>query len=400
MADSKLALFSQTGLEQAVPEVNSLARPASGPLLAARHLVGRNEALKAAFSQSRKEQWPAEQLAEHIEPLLTENLEGTPEQIAQVARYLADEYEQIGDAVLVCSSVTGKAFARITDEDFIQPADRPRDDGRMITPPKQLRPDLHGFLVKWVFDEEREHKLVQALAERHHSTELQRQEGDRRLLPVTRAGRAELTENLRAALPTLLRADGGAASLFFRWFDILLEPPQDSALWPVEQHTASYRITTPLADLKSMNLHYDVLGGSLARVGSGWARDIAETLAHEAEDKASVRATIQWPEGGFPPEVFAFPADLWLGPPEFCKALTATGCNVLWMPVEGIRPMGFQGKVGALVPMEFDCKSREIFDRWETKATVTYQLWVDWTRIASFEFLGMPQPEVQAEIVR
>lgn len=393
-------LLPTGGLERAVGEVLTLARPEGGPLIAARHEVQRNKRLKAIFTQARQEKWAADKLAEEITPELTDRLEAPPDQVAQVARYLADEYEQIGDTILVCSPTTGKAFARLRDEDIIQPAPVPRESGTMAKPLPRIRPDLHGFLVQWVFDEEREKQITEAIALRSHQTALQQEEGDSRLLPLTRAGRAKLTQNLRQSLPLLLRADSGLLRTFLNHFDILEEPPKDSALWPVEETESRYGVTASLADLKSYNLRYDHHRATLAKVGAGWVRDIATTLALAAREYASVRATVRWPEGSFPPEVFTFSADMWVGTPEFTKALVETGCNVLWMPVKGIPATGLSGKVGAIVTMDFDCKSREVFDRWETMAVVKYQLWVDWTRVASFDFLGGPVEDFYAEVVR
>jgi len=400
----KLALLPDvgTGLERLVPEVNTLARPESGPLIAARFEVQRNLAIKTVFAQARREQWPADKLAEAVTPLLGVVLEAPAAQVAQVARYLADEYEQIGDSVLVCSSSTGKAFAKIHDEDIIQPRPVPRENtDKLAQPLPRIRPDLHGFLVQWVFDEEREKVLTAALAERHHQTALQREEGDSRLLPITRSGRAELTQRLKDALPTLLRADHGPGRVFLSCFDILDEPPNDSALWPVEQCSATYGTVASIADLKSFNLKYDREVARLAQVRGGWARDIAMTLALEAQKHAAVKATIKWGTEFPIRDILALPHETWIGPPEFTQALVASGSlEVFHMVVAGAPVTGLQGKVGAIVLKGSDCKSREIFDRWETAARIEYELWVDWFRVASLKFIDMPQPEVIVEVVR
>ena len=399
MAD--LALLQTEGLERAVPEVKTLARPVSGPLIAARHEVQHNPRLKALFAQAREQKWAADKLTEAIAPELVARLTASPEEVTHVARYLADEYEQIGTAILVCSTTTGKAFAHIEEQDFIQPNPVPRESGGLANPLPRLRPDLHGFLVQWVFDEEREKKLTEALALRSHQTELQRQEGDWRLLPITRAGRAELTRHLRENLPTLLRAAQGIPRAFLDHFDFLPEAPSEgSSLWPMLSCSATYCIVSSIADVKSFNLRFDRLASMGAQISSGWVRDIATTLAEQAEEYASVQAVLEWPRGDFPRDIFAFPADMWVGTSDFTSALTSSGDRTPWMAVDGIQTMGLQGKVGAIILKGYDCKSREIFDRWETIARVEYELWVDWSRVASFTFLNQPVPEVIAEVVR
>lgn len=402
MADRKLLERTDVvGLERVVPEVSTLARPEPGPLLAARHEIARNTGIREIFSQARREKWPTDKLVYHLTPELGLKLIGTPEQIDSVARYLADEYEQIGDAVLVCSSVTGKAFARISDEDFIQPAPRPRDDGRMITPPKELRPDLHGFLVQWVFDEEREKRITEALALRIHQTELQKQEGDPRLLPLTRAGRSMLVNTLREALPTLLRASLGPGRAFLDRFAILDEPPKDAELSLIEKRFACYFVESSLADPTTFNLKYDRLQAMFAQVRAGWVRDFALNLAIEAQTHAAVQVTLQWNPAEPMHDVLNLPQDLWVCDPCFMKYFGFAECQeAIPFPVAGSPFVGLQGKVGAIVPKSYRCESREVFDRWETAAEVKYELYVDWHRIAHVDWLGLPLREVQAEVVR
>jgi len=398
----KLALLPDvgSGLERVVPEVKTLARPESTPLIAARFEVQRNLTIKALFTQARQEQWPADRLAEAIAAPLAVKLEAPAAQVAQVARYLADEYEQIGDAVLVCSSVTGKAFARISDEDFIQPAPRPRDDGRMITPPKELRPDLHGFLVQWVFDEEREKRLTEALAKRGHQTQLQREDGDSRLLPVTRAGRAEMVEGLRQALPTLLTASApNLWGLLTRHFDVLTAVPTDSALWPVEKCESLGHITIPISDPKTFNPRFDRVRAIRLQTAHAWINEICQTLAFHAEQMAAAKADVVW-RGSVPPEIGIVGAETLITSPDFVRAARSYAGPLIPALADPV-VVGLKGRAGAIVLHEegYDAKAREVFDRWEIGARLVYSLYVDWTALSHFTLIGLPS-EAVAEVVR
>lgn len=359
--------------------------------------------LKHQFLLAKGGKWPAERLAKAIEPLLGERLEGSAEQLRQVAIYLADEYTQIGDSMLIVSRVTGKAIAQITDADIWQPPNVPRDSGAMAKPLPRLRPDLEGFLIQYVFDEDREAQLLARLTDKAHQTELVRTDGDPRLRAATKGGRETMVSCLREALPTLLLASQGAARVFLMHFDISDTPPTDPKLKPLLKCTAMSRVSTPMADPSTFNLKYDRQTALGASMGNGWVRDIALTLSLAAKDHAKVRATVEWPkgEGACPFEIGMTISDFWLGNPDFTQALIGTGINVLWMAVEGAHPTAIEGHIGTIVidPVTYECRGRELFSRWEVAAAMEYTLYVDWSKVASFEFLNLPVADPRVEVV-
>src|SRR5262249_48618351 len=124
-SDEQGSLLSQGRLmaDLALPPVTTLAKPKADQLVASRFIVQRSARAAAAFLENKDR--GAEAITEAIIPLLQEELEGSPAEVAEVARFLADEYVQIGDAVLVIDRETGRAIARITDEDMWQPPDVP-----------------------------------------------------------------------------------------------------------------------------------------------------------------------------------------------------------------------------------------------------------------------------------
>lgn len=395
----KLAPFSDvTEIERSIPEVRTLARPTAIPLIAARNEVQRNLTLQRLFKQSREEQWDAAKLAAAIEPELSDRLDdGTPGQAHEVAVYLADEYTQIGNTLLIVSSTTGKAIAQISEDDIWQPPPVPRESGGMATPLPRLRPDLHGFLVQWVFDEEREKRTIADLATRVNQTELLHVEGDRRLWPATKVGRANLTQHLNDRLPTLLQATQGNARVFLDKFEVRMEPSNWSNLEPLIKCTAVSRSVTHIADSLAMNLRYDPLTALGAQVATGWVRDIALSLALAAKDKAYAMVKIEYDRVT---HTELFDTDFWLGDPRslvHVQPLVPSSLPVVDAPLTGLR----QGAVGAIVldPSSYECRSRELFDRWEVVAVVEYTLYVNWVQVMSMELLNLPQ-EAHAELVR
>ncbi len=385
---NKLTPWASAGqeLERVLPEVKTLARPVKGPLLAARHEVKRSPKLQALFRAARKERWPAAKLAEDVAPVLENLLEGSPAELREVATYLADEYEQVGDAVLIVSTVTGKAIARITDEDIWQPDPVPRHSGNLVKPLPRLRPDLEGFLVQWVFDEDREQNLLATLSKKGAQTSLTREEGDRRLLPVTRAGRASLAQELGDALPNILGAVQGASRAFLGHFSVLSEHPVETKLSPLVKCTAFGRVVTPIADLSTFNLRYDRLGAMAAQIGTSWVREIARTLAMGTATKERVRVTWPFNTPGF-----------WIGGPDLVQAFGVHRALV----VDGAPSTIVRPPAGVIViePSSYACQGREVFDRWEVAAAVEYTLYVNWENVVTFDIEGLPEVAV-AELVR
>jgi hypothetical protein len=96
----------------------------------------------------------------------------------EVAQYLADEYFQLGDAVLICDRTTGKAIARISDADMYQPPDQVRESGNLAKPLPRLNPNLEGFLVSYIFEQERDRQLRADILATLPGTEFLAEHGD------------------------------------------------------------------------------------------------------------------------------------------------------------------------------------------------------------------------------
>jgi hypothetical protein len=398
---SKLANFSkpETGLEHLAPEVKTLARPLSGPLLAARRVLKTSHTIKSAFKEARKS-GDFSALGEKIWPELRDKLEATPEEALQAALYLVDEYEQLGDAMLLVSPVSGKAIARVTDADIWQPKSVPRESGTLAKPLPRLRPDLESFLVQWAHDEDREARVVQQSLEGLKQTSLQKAEGDTRLQPLTRDGRAKLAQSLHEALPTLLGTVQGTGRLFLEKFPVVTEPPRFGRATALNTCSGFSRVSSRIPDLKTINLKHDKFVSTGAQIGNGWVRDMAFTLAQAALRNAAIKGWQKWPEHVSDFEFSHRGVTLWIGPPDFAKALAGVS-PVPCLPVEGVTPTGLMGPAGCLIldNSTYDSRSREVFDRWEVAATVDYTLYVDWSKVVSYEFRGVPTEVALAEVV-
>ena len=369
-------------LATVTPEVRTLARPTSVRLLSARHETQRSPELRAAFVQSKAEGWSADKLADTLLPLLEARLEGTTEELHQAALYLADEYQQIGDSMLIVSRETGKVIARITEADVWQPPETRREDGSLVKPLPRLRPELHGFLVQTAFDAGNEARVRDELARRATSTEYLAQEGNPRLRVATRAGRLDMVSQIRSGASELLGNLRGLPREFLQAFDVTtVDGTYEGS--PVLRSVAFSRTRTNIADQRTVNLSFDVLAHQQGAIGAGWVREIlrAIALAHPDVREVSFDAIQEADLDG---------AKLWAGNHAVVSLLRILG-QALYMNSD--RAVGFKpGKVGTLVihPDTCDIRSREVFDRWEVAASIEFTAWVDWSRIVGREIKDAP----------
>lgn len=364
-------------------EINVLteATPIPGLLRYVRDLVQRTPTIAALFMQARKEQRGALWLRDRLVLELADFLNGEEaENIFQVATYLSDEYMQIGDAVLLLDPKTGKAIARISDEDMWQPAPVPRENGRMAVPAKRLRPELEGFLVQWVFDRSFETEIVQKLAAKITQTQLQRDEGDRRLAFATRDGRKHMVDELRDMLPSLLpNRVGGTPRTLFNHLQIGT-PPEGEGWELLPSQPIVREVVHLLQDKLAQNLGHDILATMSSTIAVGWTRGVAARL----NAAPSVTPDVSFGDVGT--------GELWIASPDIARKFQGSSreANVLPIEMEDAAALRLNGLVGWVMPELFELEARELFDRWTIRATFTPRIWVNWANVRKFTFYDVP----------
>jgi hypothetical protein len=375
----------------ATPKVTTLARPSSNVLIAARFEVQRNERLRNLFEGYKgfPEEESVATLARQAAQILAEKLQGSEAEIQEAARFLADEYMQMGDSLLVISTTTGLPVAKLTEKDIWQPPPTTREDGRLVPQRPRMRPELEGFLVRWHFERDREKALVEELSARLATTQALTENGDRRLAAITREGRATLADELRAQLPTLLPdAQSTLARQFMRSFSF----EEGDAAGGYRGFTAVARTHTLIADHKARNLKFDTMNVMRAKIATDWAREIARTVSHIAHDHLNVDL-VKFAE-------YRADGAMWIvgDPNEFQALLTTFGPQGKFL-VEGALTTVLAASIGQMVLKNFDLKHRVLHDRWEFAATVEYDVWLNFNAIAALKFTGIPPRTHVAEIV-
>jgi len=381
-------------LQVLAPEVRTLARPARGPLLAARGVIQRSAAIQDTFVQAKAEGWDEGRLAEAIQEPLLEALQSTPGEVRQAALYLAAEFLQFGDTLLLISRETGRAMARITEDDIWQPPAVPRESGGMALPLPRLRPDLEGFLYQYEHEQGREAKLQADLAVRTNQTAFLAVEGDRRLNVSTRQGRRIIEQEIQARGTQVLSGATGLIQAFLQHF---VETPQEGMTQALIG-VALARTRMMIPDLVAVNYRFDHASGQQHSLTNEWVREIARGV--------SVEAHRRWPatEVRFSEvtERTLQECKFWVADPSISAALfRVPGVSVLHVP--GAQPVGFNHRpAGALViePGSLHVEGREVAERWSVAGRFSYQLYLDWSSVVTLQITDCPiQDAPPVEIV-
>lgn len=391
MSDLTKPAGTEISVSRVDVKVLSKSNPAPGLLRRARVAVQTTPEITDLFKQARTEGRPAEWLKERLVPELEKCFPEEP--VEQEATYLADEYTQIGDSILLVSAETGRALARITDEDMYQPAAVPRESGNMVTPARRLKPEIEGFIVQWTFDQARERETVEHLLERLPQTDLLRVDGDSRLLLTSRSGRRVLASQVQSALPTLLESSTGLAKAFLDFFP-LGKPPEGGfvCLKDLKAHGTGMQL---LQDPLARNLRFDVRQSLLSSSATGWIRDLARQLASAAIQGGHFKPSVTVAEA-----LTGRASGLWLATPNAAKCLQG---HARVMPVSLELEMGVYLTEPAgyldVDPNEFWCRTKEVHDKWTVETEMGANLWVDWSKVYAAELIDVPVTGTSVEVV-
>ena len=374
------------------PMVRSKAAPQPLTLLGVRLTVKHHPELQQLFVRFRSEgksvDWLMDILAVRLTPLMPE----VPfEQIIDAAQYLADEYDQLGEAPLLVSRETGRAVMLLSEDDFVDPGLLPRESGESAQALKRLNPALEAAIVTSYHEQGRETHVLRVLQERTHATPLQLAVGDRRLRIASRSGRRALAGELRDEDSwTLLRRAGGTAAMLLQHFD--LAEDYDGP-WDCLEGMASARSVLGTQDMTTLNVAYDRLGVLRATVPQAWLADVARQLS--AAGRARNPEARPHSLDALTAEAFGS-RELWVVDYDAFRLLHGVRRALPTAGAEGA--FGVRGRAGWLVvPHTFSVESVEVSDHWEVTATLPFRLYVDWSATEYLSILGVPRA---AEICR
>jgi hypothetical protein len=388
-------LTTQTPQQQALArkvqvEVLSKADPPPGLLRLVRVSIQNEPILSTLFTPSEggTRSIDVESLTERLRNFypLEDNLE-------VIAQYLADEYEQLGDGILLISSSTGRALARLTPDDFYQPAPVSRDDGRMVERPEAIRPDVEAFITHWRFENDLEARVRDRILARLTQTEYLQEEGDSRLLSISRSGRRELAGKIEQAIPDLFTNPTGIVRDFLEYFRIGGKPDQEDEWEKIQVHPGSL-VRRSIQDSLATNVKYDPMTATLAVIATSWVRCLAGALldsrSKRFETPIPLKEAVQQAGTG-----------LWVAEPNLAAALKSYGSRVLAAPGPSDLAVYLFEPAGILdIPEHrFGIHSREMHGRWTLEAVTEATLWVNFGLARTFRIKDVDVSGVSVEVL-
>jgi hypothetical protein len=316
------------------------------------------------------------------------------EETRDVCQYLADEYQQLAcvpgcqldDGWFVLDQETGRVVAVAAPEDIYDAGLLPRESGELARALPRLNPALEARLITGRHEQARERETLSWLSERLPQTDLVRDLGDRRLRVASRAGRTDIARELSEVDPSsLLWRARGRAALFLRHLSRTDEGAA-TELTPIEG-VACARSVFGLQDPRTMNLlRYDPLMALRGIAGLDWVRAVARQLSYLAKEVSKTTLPIRAED--VTDDLFTS-AETWVTEPDVYVLLGFPTRGKTFL-VEGAETIGLTGSVGRLtLGSDVGVQTRELSDRWEVTATVSYTLHVNLDRVQVLPIVGI-----------
>lgn len=367
-------------------QVVSAANPEPHLLRSIRQVIPQNENVLEIFRAARRERTIDSPMRVDRQRLHSVLAEAYPEEegIGEVAEYLADEFEQIGDdGILLISPETGRAIARVTDDSFYEAAPVPRESGSMVERGFVIRPDVEAFLAYWAFETDREKDLRFQMLGRINQTELQREEGDPRTLILSREGRRTLAQMVQDQVGEAFRNPRGAARAVLDFFPI--GEPLEGVAYESMKIVPWSRVRRRVQDVLAVNTKYDALTATLAAVTASWARSIVSTLLTEAAPRVS--SMLSW-DIDF---ATAHNQDgVWFAEPNLARALMDRNCRVFTAQGPENIAIYLTRKAGYLEVNDdkIGTNHREVHDRWTVESATEMILHISWESVRVVRIQG------------
>jgi hypothetical protein len=385
MPDLTILTPQQQALSRKVNvKVLSKADPEPGVLRRVREKIQEDSSLSSLFVNGSIDEQVLAQLLHEKLPL--------DEGIEEVSQYIADEYAQLGDGILVISSETGRAIAKLTDADFYQPAPVPREDGRMVDRPPAIKPEVESFISMWRFEDQLEHRIRERVLSRITQTEGLREDGDPRLLALSRGGRREIAGRVEQAIPTIFENPRGIVEYFLQCFPIGNRPDSEHGYTRVQVHPSSLH-RRPIQDSLATNLKYDQVTATTAVIATSWIRSLATAILEYPDlhpQQIQLEEAVQGRTDG-----------IWIAESNLSIALSSYGCRTLAVPGPEYLAIYVPAPAGILeLPLlEFGIHSREIHGRWTIEAVTDATLWLNLGVIQALRIEGVVASGVSVEVL-
>ena len=377
-------------------EVITSANPQPDLLKLVRALVQNNSDLKEVFKKARESKSSVDEgtLFEKLKSRLSVG----DVDLKEVVSYLSAEYSQCAenDVVILFSTSTGKAVARITEKEIYTPKPVPREGGGMASRLPEIRPEVKAYILSHIYETENDQRVLALLQERSVQTELLKLEGDPKLLPYSRDGRRKFEKALENLLPEVLKestwSPKGVAKKFLDLLTVVthkLDLPKDGKYKPMEVHLEG-RFKRNLLDQTAGNLKFGGIEPAMLSIFTDWVRNLgSEMLENSNAPRKVAMADLL---GMADQDLFVAQPDVAVGIPFDTLAVFTYGtANCL----------ALQGPIGYLevLPETTQVKSSEVHDKWTVFGTVKATLWVDWSKVRVLSVTDAPVTGVHVDVI-
>lgn len=375
-------------------EVITSTNPDGGLLRIIREKIRQVPALSEVFSQANENRQQEHPIVDRDRLIAVLNEHYHEDGLEEVANYLADEYEQIGDGLLLISSETGRAIAKLTDDSYYAASPVPRESGTMAERGIQLRPEIEAFLTQWTFENAREKEVRYQVLAKLNQNELQREEGDYRTLVLSREGRRAITGRVQDAVGDSFRNPNGPARAFLDYFPI--DKPLTEGHCDLIKVIPWSRIRRPIQDLTTVNSKHDAFTSTLASVVTSWVRLISGVILEEAVSRVNGAPAVSLSQA-----LEGHDFGLWLAEPNLSIAITQQGCRSL--PVPGPENIAVLLKCQAghteLPDDKIGTNYMELHDRWTIESAGEALIHICWDLVDVVPIEGDFTSGISTEVI-
>jgi hypothetical protein len=384
--------------------------PSPEHLRNARILISREPELQDLFTKAKTENRDAEWLADNLAVRISARWGGQDfDQALAVSNTLATEFFLNPDkGIAVIDNQTGEILGSFGPEDVYVPAALPRESGSMAQPLPRLRPEIEAALVLKKHDHARETAGLEAMLAKTTQTDLQREEGDRRLEFMTAQGRTSILEAVPGLIRTRLFEKGRAGmrpenlTALEMIARVLAKEPKDKVLKDPTFLQAETVITLSLQDKQTSNLHHSYHERIVGAILSDWAR-LVGSLYVARWAKAAPTAGLVMEEDTSLEDLAGRACMAWVAPAEIATRLQRmSNARVVAVPAWG-PVIALIARSVTLVPEldQMEIKQIEYNDRWVIRVTTPLRvLWEPHDHFTGIRVTSPEVPEVNAEIVR
>jgi len=311
---------------------------------------------------------------------------------------LADEFQQLAcvpgcqldDGWFVLDQDSGRTVAVAGPGDIYRAGLVPREFGGCGEALPRLDPALEARLTAGLHERARERESLAWLAERARGP-LALGIDDPMLWLASRSGRTSIARELSEEDPLRLFWSAGGRALHF--LKHLSKSNIDTANLVAVDGVACCRTVIGIQDPRTTSILFDALGSLRRKTGLAWVAAVARQLGYVAKEgvKSAVpMAADDLTDATFDSaETWVTDADTYglLGPQVKCRTYL----------VDGAETYGLRDLVGKLdIGADFGVETRELSDRWEVTATVSYTLHVDLKKVQLLPLVGVARAAEQA----